>query len=717
MNENVLLNKKRACNIDNDLDKGIIDNHISKESDSLLNMNNKQLAKLTKEDQNLLKLSLDNLPISNFYESSYMHKDYINNIICVNSLSLIISISIDGVIKFWKKLYKEIVFLKQYKAHIGRVTGFSISYNSSKGVSCSDKDSVLKAYDLNSYDLINFVKLNFVPLLCEYVNDSNDFQDLAIVTEKDTPYMYLIKVNNSSIEPNKAENINIPLKKLVFLDSTISCIKYNYKLNSIIATDIKSNIIMFDLQEIKFFKSNKLKQTEIINKFTPNKYTSFKEDIYNTDFKIFKINNAYPLSLSWSLKGKYVAMFCYDFHVYIFKAKTGKLIFKSDESLAFYSEENSSCAKGYDILKKHCSSILINDNLNSNILNNEDNNKTNNHLKATIVNKKLKTEKDLKKDFSKAIPGSYPFTNIEFDEYECYCYYSSILGIKILNIKTKTVVKIIGINENERFVKIALFQGEVLKINSAIDNKNSINDINLNQANNEEPNRKLVYYDPTLVCLSFKKNRFYMFTKREPIDITNINTSNSSNILSTLKKRDRYNEKPTNKEIESIINEENKELPNEAIIESSLGEIYIKLYPNECPKTVKNFISLANNGYYNNLVFHRVIKDFMIQTGCPYGNGTGGESIWGGEFDDEFSSNLKHDRPFTVSMANRGPNTNGSQFFITTCAAGWLDNKHTVFGRVYKGVDTVQAIENVKCNSENKPYTDIRIYRIRTVKQ
>ena len=102
----------------------------------------------------------------------------------------------------------------------------------------------------------------------------------------------------------------------------------------------------------------------------------------------------------------------------------------------------------------------------------------------------------------------------------------------------------------------------------------------------------------------------------------------------------------------------------------------------------------------------------MIQTGDPLGDGTGGESIWGGEFPDEFPPSLRHDRPFTVSMANAGPDTNGSQFFVTTVPTPWLDDKHTVFGRVTHGMEVCQAIENVKCNRFDKPHEDVAIIAV-----
>lgn len=126
-----------------------------------------------------------------------------------------------------------------------------------------------------------------------------------------------------------------------------------------------------------------------------------------------------------------------------------------------------------------------------------------------------------------------------------------------------------------------------------------------------------------------------------------------------------------------------------ATIETSKGTIRLELFEDKVPKTVGNFEKLVNKGFYNGLKFHRVIKDFMIQTGCPRGTGTGGP---GYTFADEFHPELKHSGPGILSMANAGPNTNGSQFFITHVATPWLDGKHSVFGRVIEGQDVVDKI-------------------------
>jgi peptidyl-prolyl cis-trans isomerase B (cyclophilin B) len=121
-----------------------------------------------------------------------------------------------------------------------------------------------------------------------------------------------------------------------------------------------------------------------------------------------------------------------------------------------------------------------------------------------------------------------------------------------------------------------------------------------------------------------------------------------------------------------------------ATISTTKGDIRLNLFPDKVPVTVLNFVNLAKRGYYDGLTFHRVIADFMIQGGCPLGTGTGGP---GYNFRDEFSPELRHDRPGILSMANAGPNTNGSQFFITHVPTPWLDNKHAIFGAVVDAQD------------------------------
>jgi peptidyl-prolyl cis-trans isomerase A (cyclophilin A) len=147
-----------------------------------------------------------------------------------------------------------------------------------------------------------------------------------------------------------------------------------------------------------------------------------------------------------------------------------------------------------------------------------------------------------------------------------------------------------------------------------------------------------------------------------------------------------------------------------AEFETNMGNFEIELFTEKAPITTKNFIDLAEKGFYDNLIFHRVIKGFMLQGGDPKGDGTGGP---GYEIEDEFDSSLKHDTEGVLSMANAGPNTGGSQFFITLAPTAWLDGKHAVFGKVTKGMDVVKEIGNIQVGSNDKPVEDVVIKSIK----
>jgi len=149
-----------------------------------------------------------------------------------------------------------------------------------------------------------------------------------------------------------------------------------------------------------------------------------------------------------------------------------------------------------------------------------------------------------------------------------------------------------------------------------------------------------------------------------------------------------------------------------AVIETSRGTITCRLFPDKAPKVCENFTLLAGRGYYNGVIFHRVIPGFMIQGGDPTGTGRGGASAWGAAFEDEFDPSVSHDRPGVLSMANAGPGTNGSQFFITLAPTPWLDNRHTIFGEVVEGMETVRTIGAVETRPGDKPVTDVLMERV-----
>jgi peptidylprolyl isomerase len=147
------------------------------------------------------------------------------------------------------------------------------------------------------------------------------------------------------------------------------------------------------------------------------------------------------------------------------------------------------------------------------------------------------------------------------------------------------------------------------------------------------------------------------------------------------------------------------------VLETSQGNVEIKLMPEKAPKACENFIGLAEKGYYNGTVFHRVIKKFMIQGGDPTATGRGGDSLWGKPFEDEVRLDVGFDKPGILAMANAGPNTNGSQFFITTAGTPWLNMNHTIFGEVVSGYNVVEKIEAVDTDMNDKPREDQAIIR------
>ncbi len=274
----------------------------------------------------------------------------------------------------------------------------------------------------------------------------------------------------------------------------------------------------------------------------------------------------------------------------------------------------------------------------------------------------------------------------------------------VVNFHTNKLTRVLGKVENtERFVAISLFQGipKTYGGSAAAESNAGLISASGNALASKTE-------DPCVFAGAYKKNRFYWFSRREPKE--DGGAAGGGGGGGGGGGRDVFNEKPI-RESTKLVAQPTTSLGSIVVIHTTMGDISLELFRDDTPKTFENFTTHAKNGYYNGTIFHRVIKDFMIQGGDPSGDGTGGESIWGGDFADEIVAKYKHDRPGVLSMANGGPNTNGSQFFITTIPCPWLDGKHTVFGRVTKGMDVVHSIEKVK-TADSRPLTPIKIINI-----
>lgn len=374
----------------------------------------------------------------------------------------------------------------------------------------------------------------------------------------------------------------------------------------------------------------------------------------STDLFAFKKSKSCPTSITISPSGQRFAAWSFpDRQVRIFEFATGKLYRSYDESIATLTE-----------MQQAGTALQT--------------------LDEVEFGRRLAVERELEL-------VTTPKINVVFDETGHFVLYASILGVKCINTFTNRVVRVWAKDEPFRAVNVALYQGQP--------QKKGVTTVSMAASANpllQEAEER----DPLLVVSGHAKVRFYMFT--DEVDVSRAT-------------RDVQNEKPVRgggggQGDDSTASAKQAESGTAAVLHTSLGDIHLRLFPSVAPKTVENFVTHARSGYYSNTIFHRVIRKFMIQGGDPLGDGTGGESIWGGEFADEFSS-LRHDKPYALSMANAGPNTNASQFFITTEKASWLDRKHTIFGRAVKGLDVVHKIENVRTHKE-KPEQDVKIVSI-----
>lgn len=583
------------------------------------------------------KLFLEHLPAADRYYKSFMHRDVVNFVV-VTKTDFIITTSVDGHLKLWKKQENGIEFVKHYRAHLAPITSVATSVDGTLFASIAEDGSV-KVFDVINFDMINMFALDYRPLTCCWVHRKGQSQALLAITDANSNLIRIYDARENGKELHSIDKIH---------KNHVHILSYSDRFDTVISAD----------------------ESGFIEYWRPGEPWDTPSDIPGlwrlksaTDLYEFRKTKNVPTTLSFSPDSSHYAIFSMsDRQIRIFNFLSGKMTRKYDESLAAIQEMQQLGTGAY-------------------------------RLDDMEFGRRLAVERDLEKEGEGKRAANT--MNLIWDESGNFIMYPTLLGIKVVNILTNRVVKLLGKDETCRWLNLSIYQGAPAQRGF----KTAAMAASANPILAERETR-----DPTLFCTAYKRQRFYLFTRSEPED------SKGSD-------RDVFNEKPTREEQTLALSEPIQStgfsrVANSAILHTSEGDIHLRLFPDKAPKAVENFVGHARSGYYEGVIFHRVIPKFMIQTGDPLGDGTGGTSVWGRDFEDEFSDDLKHDRPYTVSMANAGPNTNGSQFFITTTATPWLDRKHTIFGRVVQGLEVVHKIENARTNKADKPYEDIKIINV-----
>lgn len=524
------------------------------------------------------KLYIAALPTSPRYSRSLMHKEQVLFTTWTPLTDFLITSSIDGVVKFWKKDAQGIEFVKEFRAHNGEIKSVAVSLDG-RSFATAGADDTVKIFDVLTFDLLSMLTLGYTPKCVCWVHKKGASFPLLAVSADAKP---LIHIYDGRGEREDAIHTIKGLHR-----APVHIMAFNDVYDCVLSAD-ENGMIEYWRPSGSYDK--------------PDNVFEYKSSTNLFDFKKAK---TIPSCITISPNGKTFASMSFpDRKVRLFDFASAKLHRTYDESLQALEEMQQAGAQSQKV-------------------------------DAVEFGRRMAQERDVE---SATLKNK---SNIIFDETGNFLIYGSMLGVKVLNTYTNKVVKTYAREENLRLINLSIYQGQP--------QKKGLTSVQMGASANpllQESEAR----DPILVGTAVGKVRFYMFTNDEDI-------SKST--------RDIQNEKPTQLGGKKDAGPKKVETGTAAVIHTTYGDINIRLFPDAAPKTVENFVTHAKRGYYNNTIFHRVIRKFMIQCGDPLGDGTGGESIWGREFEDEFSS-LKHDKPYTVSMANAGPNTNGSQFFITT---------------------------------------------------
>ncbi|GFZ46243.1 Cyclophilin cyp15 [Saitozyma sp. JCM 24511] len=552
------------------------------------------------------------------YYKSFMHRDTIN-FVTMTKTDFVLTTSVDGHLKFWKKQEQGIEFVKHYRTSLKAVVGVSASEDGVMYATISE-DGQGRVFDVVNFDMINILKFSFRPKTCCWIHEPGAGQTLLAVTDMDTP----------TIRIYDGRGDGKPLYELDKLHrAPVHLMAYTSKYDCVISADEQGFVEYWQPSEPWTLPS------------LPGLW-QFKS---STDLFHFKKTKSIPTSLTFSPNSsQFVTLALPSRAVHVFNFLTGKLTRTYDESLQATSEMQQA---GTAVHK----------------------------LDDMDFGRRLAQEREL--DASQSGPGGLLRTaNAVWDESGNFVLYPTMLGIKVVNTVTNKVARLIGKDESLRFLNLAVYQGAPAKKGvTTLAMAASANPLLQEKANR----------DPHLFATAYNKSRFYLFARAD---------------VEAKGERDVFNERPTREEQTVALAQQPEKVRAQATmatIHTSKGDIHLKLFPDIAPKTVENFVTHIKNGYYNNLIFHRVIRKF---------------SCWGGEFEDEISPKQRFSQPYILAMANAGPGTNGSQFFITTVPTPHLNDKHTIFGKAVGGLEVIHSIEQVPVDKNDKPWDPVIMHSL-----
>lgn len=470
-------------------------------------------------------LYVDALPKSQRYSKSLMHKDQVATVAVAPSPSdFIITTSIDGYVKFWKKIATGIEFAKEYRAHDGRILSTSISADGTAFASAGDgDDKSIKLYDVVTFDLLSMINLETASSCICWVHKRGSTPLLAVALGKE------IRIYDGQ----GGSQIPLHVLKTVHHASVVA-MAFNHTYDCVVSAD-ESGMLEYWRPVGNFEKpANVFKMKSTTNLFD------------------FKKSRSFPSCITISPSGNQFATWSFpDRRVRVFDFPTAKLHRSYDESLATITDMQQA---GTALQK----------------------------LEEVEFGRRMATERELEN------PAVRPRVNVIFDESGHFIMYGSLLGIKVINTVTNRVVKVYGKEEPFRALNIGLYQGQPQKKGV----------VTVSMAASANPLlQEAEERDPMLFATGFGKVRFYMFTNEEEISKSERDVHNEKPIKGTQKQE----------EVRKV------ETGSVAVLHTTYGDISLRLFPEAAPKAVENFVTLARNGYYNNTIFHRVIRKFMIQ--------------------------------------------------------------------------------------------------------